>query len=272
MRTVDSQSFENICVSDVTVISGVRPAGRTIDYRQAGRQNHGFLFILSGAACFRGDGGQCLSVKEGELLFLPKGLRYRMQYTAESTDFVLVNLEMFDRSGADLTLSEEMQILTREESARRIAPIMTGFEICGASQNLSSVLRRKELIYRLLGAVCESGSAFPVGSPEFPQIAAGAFLLERSYLENIPVSRLAEASNISVSSFRSLFVRQYGMSPVQYRNRLRVDRAAALLNEGSCTVAEAAYACGFENIGYFCRYYKKVMGETPRETRQRSCR
>ena len=31
-------------------------------------------------------------------------------------------------------------------------------------------------------------------------------------------------------------------------------------------VAEAAYACGFENIGYFCRYYKKITGEMPSET------
>lgn len=269
---VDSQSFENICISDVTVISGVRPANRTIDHRLNGRQNHGFLYIRSGRANFRTESGLSLTVNEGELLFIPKGLRYRMQYTAESTDFVVVNLEMFEKGGRDIALSGDIQVLAREDGTHRIAQIMTSLEICGASPNLSAALRRKELVYRLLGAVCESGSPFASGKAEYPQIAAGAFLLEQSFLENIPVSRLAEASGVSVSSFRSLFVKQYGMSPVQYRNRLRVDRAATLLSEGSCTVAETAYACGFDNIGYFCRYYKKIMGETPRETRQRGCR
>ena len=80
----------------------------------------------------------------------------------------------------------------------------------------------------------------------------------------------AEASGISISLFRALFSKQFGMSPVQYRNRLRIDRAAVILSEGSCTVSEAAYACGFENIGYFCRCYKKFMEETPMETKLRS--
>lgn len=67
----------------------------------------------------------------------------------------------------------------------------------------------------------------------------------------------------------ALFKKHYGASPVQYRNRLRLERARELLREGGYTVFEAAYAVGFENLGYFCRYYKRVMGETPSESRAR---
>ena len=102
------------------------------------------------------------------------------------------------------------------------------------------------------------------------QIFAGASMLQSTYLENIPITQFARASNMSISSFRDTFTKKYGISPIQYRNRLRIERAAAILKEGSCTVAEAAYASGFENIGYFCRYYKKITGETPSQTRSRS--
>ena len=44
-------------------------------------------------------------------------------------------------------------------------------------------------------------------------------VIHENYLENIPVAKFAEASGISISLFRSLFGKQYGMSPIQYRNR-----------------------------------------------------
>jgi len=57
-------------------------------------------------------------------------------------------------------------------------------------------------------------------------------------------------------------------SPVKYRNALRVERAKELLRDGSFSVAEAAYASGFENIGYFCRTYRNFMGEAPGDTKK----
>jgi transcriptional regulator GlxA family with amidase domain len=49
---------------------------------------------------------------------------------------------------------------------------------------------------------------------------------------------------------------------------LRIERARAMLSETGCSVTEAAYACGFENLGYFCKYYKKITGESPGSTKR----
>lgn len=265
-------AFEDICISDVTVISGVRPAGRNTNLLnvERGRGRHGLLYIWDGEAVFTQQDGRNLTVKNGELLYIPKGHRYKMQYSAPSTTFVLANLEIFDKKGNAANLSQELTILARDDASNRIAGIMVKLEMCSGSHGFTAVFRRKELVYKLLGAVYENSSVASVTYQGYPQIFAGVLLLKQSYLENLPVSQYAEACNISLSLFRSLFSKQYGMSPVQYRNRLRIDRAAAMLTEGSCTVAEAAYACGFENLGYFCRYYKKITGETPQETKRRN--
>lgn len=263
-------AFEDFCVSDITLISGVRPSGRTIDHSMVGRSNNGILFIFCGEACFWMQNKQQITVKTGELLFIPKACKYIMQYTAPSTTFVLINLEMFDKKGNDFLLSKNIEILARDDACTRITPIMAQLEMCGASQALTARFRRKELVYKLLGEVYRIGSLPSLSNQGYPQIRAGVLLLEQSFLENLPVIRFAEASGVSISLFRSLFGKQYGMSPIQYRNRLRIDRAAVILSEGSCTVSEAAYACGFENIGYFCRCYKKITGETPLETKLRS--
>ncbi len=263
------EAFEDIFISNATILSGVRPAGRSTN-NLAGRKNNGLLYIWNGEALFSEHAGQSLTAQSGELIFIPKGCCYKMQYTAPDTTFVLINLEIFDRSGKDFLLSKAITLLATDDTSHRIAGIMAELERCSAVQSLSALFRRKELVYKLLNTVYEIGFIPSIKPQKYPQIFAGVRLLEQSYLENLPVARFAEASNISVSLFRSLFGKQYGISPIQYRNRLRIDRAAAILAEGSCTVSEAAYACGFENIGYFCRYYKKITGETPLETKRRN--
>lgn len=263
------EAFEDIYISDATVLSGIRPAGRSTN-RLAGRKNNGLFYIWSGEALFSERTEQSFTARSGELIYIPKGCCYKMQYTAPNTTFVLIDLEMFDKCHKDFLLSKSIALLATDDSSRRIAGIMAELELCSAVQSLPALFRRKALVYKLLGVVYEMGFMPTIKPQKYPQILAGVRLLEQSYLENLPVSRFAEASNISISLFRSLFGKQYGMSPVQYRNRLRIDRAAIILSEGSCTVSEAAYACGFENIGYFCRYYKKITGETPTETKHRN--
>ena len=263
------ETFEDISISDATVLSGIRPAGRSVNH-PAGRKKNGLLYIWSGEANFGERSGETLAARHGELIFIPKGCCYKMQYTASNTTFVLIDLEIFDKCGKGFLLSKTITLLARDGASHRIAGIMAELELCGAVQSLFALFHRKELIYKLLGAVYETGSIPFIKPQKYQKIFAGVLLLEQSYLENLPVSKFAEASGISTSLFRSLFDKQYGMSPIQYRNRLRIDRAKTFLSEGGCTVSEVAYACGFENIGYFCRCYKKITGETPLETKLRN--
>ena len=267
MKKNDDSLLADVCVRNISVVFGTRPMGRTTDRRDRGRPSHGLLYMYSGQARFWTDDRQ-ITVEQGELAVIPKHYRYKMQYSAATNIFFLVNFNLVSGAGEEISLWEDIAVVAKDDDTGRIYKIMTGLENSSISQNLRDVLRRKELLYRLLGIVFHPESAAS-GAQRYPQIAAGTRLLEQHYLENIPISALAQACNISVSSFRSLFTRQYGMGPVQYRNHLRIQRAAVLLADGSCTVTEAAYACGFENLGYFCRYYKRITGESPGQTRSR---
>lgn len=261
-----SDNTEEFSVSNIVVISGIRPFGRTVDLYSVGRTTHGLLYIWSGEATFRQNDGKTVKATDGQLIFLPKFLKYKMQYTGESTTFVLVNFDLFDKTGQSLALSKDITLLA-EDPNRQIASIMSKFEVCSAAQNFAGAFRRKELFYRLLSKLYGNGD-FPLEDQNFPQIAKGVLLLKQTYLENIPIEEFAAQSNLSISSFRTLFRKQYGTSPLQYRNMLRINRAKQLIESDNFTVAEAAYASGFENIGYFCRCYKKIMGETPGMTKK----
>ena len=51
--------------------------------------------------------------------------------------------------------------------------------------------------------------------------------------------------------------------------RDRLNAAAAALRAGDDTVLAIAESCGFENLSYFNRMFKRKFGLTPREYRGR---
>ena len=267
---LNAQFFDELHFSDISVISGIRPCGRTTDNSHNGRRNNGILYIWNGEATFYNVLGEKVVVSDGQTVFIPKRNRYRMQYTAESTTYVLVNFELYDKTGKEMVLFEQITPLTKDDATHRMAQTMMNFELCSASKTVDATLRKKELMYRLLGLIYTSMSYLSSRNEINLQIARGVHLLEQTYLENLPISRYAEASHVSVNTFRTAFQKQFGTSPLKYRNYLRIERAKELLREGIFTVAEVAYASGFENIGYFCRYYRQITGESPSETKKRS--
>ena len=94
-------------------------------------------------------------------------------------------------------------------------------------------------------------------------IAKAVSYLEKNYIEKISLQYLANLANLSISQFCKVFSKAYGMSPGKYIINLRIQKACSLL-KNKCTIAEAAYQCGFNDSNYFTRLFKKNMGKTPR--------
>lgn len=64
-----------------------------------------------------------------------------------------------------------------------------------------------------------------------------------------------------------LFHRAFGMTPTEYRNVLRLERAKALLRDPRQTIAEIAYQVGFDDPTYFTRLFRRHNGIPPSQYR-----
>ena len=87
--------------------------------------------------------------------------------------------------------------------------------------------------------------------------------VERHFDQTITLERLAYLSNMSITNFRREWARRYAEAPMQYRDSLRVYYAKEYLNSGYYNVSEIAEKCGFEDVSYFVRFFKKKTGITP---------
>jgi len=79
--------------------------------------------------------------------------------------------------------------------------------------------------------------------------------------------RLAEVSDMNYDYFRHVFKEAYGMSPVQYINRLKIENAKELIASRLYSVQEIAELTGFSNQYYFSRCFKTLTGVTPTQYR-----
>jgi AraC-like DNA-binding protein len=75
--------------------------------------------------------------------------------------------------------------------------------------------------------------------------------------------RLARSLGVSGRTFRRRFKALTGVTPGQFRSRLRIEQACRRLLESDAKVAETALALGFANEFHFSRRFKQVMGLSP---------
>lgn len=91
--------------------------------------------------------------------------------------------------------------------------------------------------------------------------------IHNNIYEDISVDMLASVACVTKPYMIRLFTKNFGISPLQYINQKKVERAQLLLITGDVPVKEVAYQLGFNDHSYFIRLFKKLMGVTPMEYR-----
>lgn len=86
--------------------------------------------------------------------------------------------------------------------------------------------------------------------------------IKMNYGRELSVEKIAKHVNVSKSHFSREFKKYIGMSLIDYINNVRCNQAKILLRKG-VNVNEAAELCGFNNMSYFPKIYKKIIGNLP---------
>ena len=68
---------------------------------------------------------------------------------------------------------------------------------------------------------------------------------------------------MSKTNFRREWRARYADTPIRYRDSIRLHYASEYLSGGYYSVSEVAKKCGFEDLSYFVRFFKKHTGRTP---------
>ena len=84
----------------------------------------------------------------------------------------------------------------------------------------------------------------------------------------LTVDQVVNHLNVSRRTLEMRFQQHLRRSILSEINRLRLERIKLMLGDRSMTVAEIAFACGFETEAYLCRFFRKATGHTTSEYRK----
>lgn len=122
------------------------------------------------------------------------------------------------------------------------------------------------LVLHLLNHYGDAASRKTVG-PDPRQIAMTSAIekIKACLGEHTDVRTLAGETGLSVSQFTRNFHKATGLTPHQYRLRLRIEAARERLATGTASLAEIADELGFADQAHFTRAFKQFDGMTPGE-------
>ncbi|MEI3037631.1 MAG: helix-turn-helix domain-containing protein [Victivallales bacterium] len=84
------------------------------------------------------------------------------------------------------------------------------------------------------------------------------------------VREIAEAHGMEVHMLMRLFHRHLGVSPLEYRNRLRLENAGRLAAHSELSMKEIAEQLGYRSPLYFSTAFRREFGVSPSEYRRRN--
>lgn len=85
--------------------------------------------------------------------------------------------------------------------------------------------------------------------------------------EQISIDELAAACNVSKYHFCRVFKQEMKMTVVQYITAYRISLADVMLKDSDKSIDAIAEECGFSDISYFYRCYKRLRGTSPKKAR-----
>ena len=92
--------------------------------------------------------------------------------------------------------------------------------------------------------------------------------IEDHLSDDLSLSRIASATGVSASHFKTLFRESSGVPIHQYVIQRRIERAKDLLMQGKLSIAEIALATGFSHQSHLARHMRRSVGLSPRAMKQ----
>jgi len=132
------------------------------------------------------------------------------------------------------------------------------------TKNIYADLNLKELLIRLIQSqYLQQVSTETESNSNHTRLHYMLHYIHENIAEKILVNTLCRKAYLSRNAFFKLFKEQFGLTPLEYINHERIKLAKQLLNSTNQSVTETGLQCGFTDVNYFVRTFRKIEGITP---------
>ncbi len=228
--------------------------------------------------CTKGEGilildGEQLPVSNDQYFIVPGGGIFKFYSVAETSTRFLVaafNGRMANQLSRDFSVVRNLVPSVNNMVANRE---MLFDEIFN---NLSKGFHDQNLAYvnlcfgHLLGTfVYAHRTSDDLADESNPVIRRTIHFLEKSLHKKLSLQQIASEAGYSPTYFTTLFRKETNYAPLSYFAHLKILKACEFLDYTRMKVKEVSYRLGYSDPYYFTRDFKKKMGMSPRQYRNR---
>lgn len=204
-------------------------------------------------------GKHTISVSTGDVIYLPKGLEDNSYSISVKESHSLYTI-YFDTQ--DEMPMEPVHIAHVDPKIGDQFKKIYGTWMAEGNNYYYLTMRR---IYDLFIMINDTRTKYLTSHKLSYLDAADQYITAHFCEPDFDYSKLVEASGISYSYFKKLFISKYGCPPVKYVTRLRMKRACELLDNEELSITEVAQLCGYDNLYYFSTVFKNQIGMSPKK-------
>jgi AraC-like DNA-binding protein len=254
-------NFELLCAGDSPLPPGHTTGWRTLPCTVIGH--------ISGTVLYLDIDRRKLTFRERAYCITP-GVHHCSYGEGGRCRWAHVNFTVF--GGIDVfNFLSAPPVLKRNTSSKVAAGCQ---KIARIAQDFSSIkmsIRRKALGLELLAALLDEAvvrddcSALVGGAQ---RLAPVLLHIRENLSRRIELEELARIVHLSSSRFAVVFHSMIGLSPRDYLQRERLQKAQELLIQSDLSIHEVGSSVGWENPFFFSRLFTKKCGQTPSEYRR----
>lgn len=223
------------------------------------KQVERFVYILKGKGRFFLDNAE-ICAGQKDMLYLPGETAYRSHWL-EDSEFMVIDLLLQGSEEQPIRFGEAPGILfcdVHDTYRGLLEELATRADTDGPFD----WLERLSLSFKLLCEIARDTNREELDARN-RKLKPALTYLQSNFAESLPIEDLAAMCCLSAGRFRRIFWECLGMTPVEYRNKLRIQKAMTLLKTGGLTVGEAGEAVGIGDIKYFSKLFKRYTGIAP---------
>lgn len=206
-------------------------------------------------------------VEKGDLLCIPKNSRrYAVTdphhpITSYAANFTLYNLE-----GEDVALP--FPLVSKVNSNNDLLSFYHDLNIEWLQKNAGYKMKVRALFLSILHYYFDVLYYKKSTEPLDPRIKKTTDYIHANFNNHIDVIELAKKVGLNSVYFGTLFKQSTGLTVKEYLNQTRISNAENMIASGEFLVHEAANKCGFGDIFYFSRVFKRIKGYSPSKVKK----
>lgn len=248
-----------------------------------------FHNILEIGYCYDGTGSLTYDVMEDEYVTKPyyggevSIIPTNVPHTTNSTEgefsyweFLFIDVDNFLSEYSEVNPIQSEKIIERINSRPLLFPAGEKEDIRNAVRGIFEAERARApyhhevtrgLTFALLMMIARENREYSKQNSDTAnfsrQLNEAISYVNRNYMYDLPVKELADACMMSETHFRRLFTQNMNMTPLEYINLIRVQKACELMNKTNYSMEAIATKAGFQTVSTMNRNFNKIVGSSP---------